>query len=45
MLLRLRGGVDDERRRRALSVVGLFHSGFPDVSENHDRYPAEDYLA
>jgi ribbon-helix-helix CopG family protein len=33
-------------RRRALSVAGKFHSEGPtDVSEEHDRYLAEDFLA
>ncbi len=34
-----------ERRRRALAVIGRFHGGPSDVSVNHDRYLAEDYLA
>ncbi len=34
---------DEERRRRALSVIGGFHSGLRDVAENHDHYLAEAY--
>ncbi len=33
----------EERRRRALSVVGKFHSGKSDVSERHDKYLADLY--
>ena len=32
---------DQERRARALSVIGLFSSGREDVSAEHDRYVAE----
>ena len=32
-----------ERRRRALAVVGSFHSGQTDVSDRHDAYLAEAY--
>ncbi len=30
--------------KRALSVVGMSSSGLSDVSVNHDKYLAEDYL-
>lgn len=33
----------EERRRRALSVVGAFSSGVDDLSVNHDKYLAEAY--
>jgi hypothetical protein len=33
----------EERRRRALSVVGRFSSGLGDISVNHDAYLAEAY--
>jgi hypothetical protein len=33
----------DERRRKAMSVVGKYASGKQDVSTNHDRYLAEIY--
>lgn len=40
---------DAERRRqahiRSLEVVGKFHSGKTDISERHDDYLAEAYLA
>ncbi len=37
-------GIDrEERRRRALSVVGAFASGVDDLSVNHDQYLAEAY--
>ncbi len=32
-----------ERKRRALAVIGRFHSGLSDVSVNHDRYLADVY--
>ena len=36
---------DDERRRRALAVVGLFKSGAPpDMAVEHDKYLDEAYL-
>lgn len=31
----------ENRKTRALSVVGRFRSGKPDVSEQHDRYLTE----
>ena len=33
----------DEKRRRALSVVGQFQAGVTDLSTEHDRYLAEAY--
>ena len=33
----------EERRRRALAVIGRFHSGKSDISEQHDDYLAEAY--
>ncbi|MBE7556515.1 MAG: CopG family transcriptional regulator [Anaerolineales bacterium] len=33
----------EEKRRRALSIVGQFASGVPDLSTEHDRYLAEVY--
>lgn len=33
----------DERRRRAMALVGQFRSGQTDVSEKHDEYLAEVY--
>ncbi|MCY4079563.1 MAG: hypothetical protein OXF54_04915 [Caldilineaceae bacterium] len=33
----------EERRRRALSIVGAFSSGVDDLSVNHDHYLAEAY--
>lgn len=33
----------EERRRRALSVVGAFSCGVDDLSVNHDKYLAEAY--
>lgn len=34
---------DEERRRRALAIVGRYASGQSDLSENHDKYLAEAY--
>jgi len=43
-VLRTEGPVDaEERRRRALSVIGRYHSGLGDLSEHHDDYLAEAY--
>lgn len=39
------GADPDERRRRALAVVGGFASGTSDTSAAHDRYLAESYTA
>ena len=33
----------EARKRRALAVVGRFHSGHSDLSTAHDRYLAEAY--
>lgn len=33
----------EERRRRALAIVGKYASGAHDISEHHDRYLAEIY--
>ncbi len=40
----LADGDPRERRRRALAVLGTFEGGPPDVSTNHDKYLAEDFL-
>ncbi len=43
-VLRTEGPIDDEeRRRRALSVIGCCHSGLGDLAEHHDDYLAEAY--
>jgi len=34
---------DEERRRRAIAMVGQFRSGLSDVSSEHDRYLVEAY--
>jgi predicted DNA-binding protein len=34
---------DDERWRRASSLVGRFRSGSSDIATRHDDYLAEDY--
>jgi hypothetical protein len=43
--LRERGGDVpwDEKVRRALAVMGKFHSGLTDVAERHDHYLAEEF--
>jgi len=33
----------EEKRRRAISVAGRFHSGVRDLSTRHDDYVAEAY--
>ncbi len=33
----------DEKRQKALAIVGQFSSGVPDLSTEHDRYLAEAY--
>ena len=33
----------EERRRRALAIVGKYASGVHDISEHHDRYLTEIY--
>jgi predicted DNA-binding protein len=35
----------EERRKRALSIVGMFPADVPDLSTNHDEYLAEAYEA
>jgi hypothetical protein len=45
ILLRSISGVSsEERRRRAITVAGRFHSGRPDLSTKHDKYLAEVYM-
>ena len=34
----------EEMKRRAVAAIGRFNSGLPDVSREHDKYLAEDYL-
>ena len=44
MLIRSSASIDDEeRRRRAIAMVGQFRSGLSDVSSEHDRYLVEAY--
>lgn len=38
------GGDREEMIRRALAVAGKFRSGKKDISVEHDRYLAEDFL-
>ena len=33
----------DQMRNRAIAAVGRFHSRKTDISENHDKYLAEDF--
>jgi len=33
----------EERKRRALTIAGRFHSGLSDLSENHDKHLVEAY--
>ncbi len=41
-MIRSRHGISPaERRRRALALVGRFHSGVPDLPARHDDYFAE----
>jgi hypothetical protein len=41
-LIRSGGGADiEERRKRALDIVGRFSSGKRDISREHDKYLAE----
>jgi hypothetical protein len=35
------GGTSDQRRKRALDIVGKFRSGKRDISRKHDAYLAE----
>ena len=45
---KIREGVSEvpqeERIRRAMAVMGKFHSGIRDLAVNHDKYLAEDYM-
>lgn len=41
-LLRDEGASAEDARKRALAVVGPFHSGLPDLAREHDRYLEED---
>jgi len=34
----------EERKKRALAAVGIGHSDFDDIAENHDAYLEEIYL-
>ena len=44
LYLRTRTGPSrEELVRRALSIVGKYSSGLPDVGQNHDHYLAEDF--
>lgn len=44
VMTRSRSAVDkEERRRRALGIVGKFRSGKRDVSKRHDAYLREAY--
>lgn len=44
MMAQSRSAVDtEERRRRALGIVGKFRSGKRDVSKRHDAYLTEAY--
>jgi aldehyde:ferredoxin oxidoreductase len=38
------GTVTEERRARALEIVGQFRSGKKDVSRKHDAYLAETFI-
>ena len=40
----LAAGDRDARWERAMSAVGKFRSGPSDISEDHDRYLAEDFM-
>ena len=35
---------DEERRRRAMALVGRFPSGLSDISTNHDEYLEDAYM-
>jgi len=39
------GRSEEERWARALSVSGMFRSGYSDLSVNHDKYLAEDFAS
>jgi len=44
--LRAAGDIDpDEKKRRALSAAGRFHSGLNDLSAEHDHYLADAFSA
>jgi len=44
ILLRSSGEIDrEERKRRAIAAAGRFHSGFEDLSGEHDKYLNEAY--
>lgn len=43
--LELPGRGNDDLRERALRAAGRFSSGKSDISSEHDRYLAEDYLS
>jgi predicted DNA-binding protein len=44
VLLRSRGQPSrEDLKRRAMEVIGRFHSGKSDVSSQHDRYLADAY--
>ena len=44
--MRSRGGcTSQERRRLAIGLSGMFHSGISDLGSDHDRYLAEDFAA
>jgi hypothetical protein len=34
----------EERKKRALAIVGIGHSDFDDIAENHDAYLEEAFL-
>jgi len=35
---------DEERRRRAIALIGRFRADLPDVAVNHDKYLEEAYM-
>lgn len=37
-------GERKEKWRKAMAIIGHYRSGLSDVSANHDKYLAEDYL-
>lgn len=44
LILEENGPTWEEKKKRALSVVGICKSDLGDVAENHDAYLAEAYL-
>ncbi len=43
-ILRFQGEISwEERKRRALAMMGKYHSGRTDISERHDDYLVEIY--